>query len=171
MTGPDRREPGGNAGLPVPRDATVERLARYAHLLDAAVRIPGTSIRLGLDSLLGLLPGGGDLAGAILSAGVVLAAARRGAPAPVLARMTWNVVVDAVLGAVPLLGDVVDVGWKANLRNVRLLEEHLQAPGRVEKRSRAALVGVGAALAVVVALLAVGAWAVASAVAGVLFPS
>ena len=154
--------------LPVEGDATLERLRRYANVMDAAFRVPGTSIRVGLDSILGLIPGGGDLAGAALSAAVIVAAARRGAPGSVLARMTWNVLVDAGLGTIPLVGDLVDVGWKANLRNVRLLEEHLGAPEPTRKRSRAAVAAVAAGLVVVLALLAVGVWVVVRAAFGLI---
>lgn len=150
-------------------DPTVERLRRYAHVMDAAVRIPGTSIRVGLDSVLGLLPGGGDLAGAVLAGAVVLAAARRGAPAAVLGRMTWNVVVDTVLGAVPLLGDLFDVGWKANLRNVELLEGHVGRPEPTRKASRGTLVAVAAAFTAILVLLAVGAFVAVRGVLGLLF--
>jgi hypothetical protein len=133
------------------------RARRLARLLDAAVRVPGTDVRLGLDALLGLLPGGGDVAGAALSAVIVLTAARAGAPAPVLARMTWNLVVDALLGALPLVGDLVDVGWKANLRNVRLLERHLESPERSRAASGWVLTAVSLGLLAVLGLLAWGA--------------
>lgn len=154
---------GSHAGDVPPAAARVRRLAR---VLDAAVRIPGTRIRIGLDALLGLLPGGGDVAGAVLSAWIVLSAARLGAPVSVLLRMTGNLVVDVVLGTLPLVGDLVDVGWKANLRNVALLERHLEAPERTRQRSALALGGVAGALALVLGLLAWGAWIVLRALLG-----
>jgi hypothetical protein len=118
------------------------RLRRIAWLLDDLVRVPGTSRRFGLDPLLGLLPGGGDIAGGALSAYVVLAAARLGAPSSVILRMGWNIVVDTVLGAVPLLGDLFDASWKANRRNVALLESYLEQPGSARRSSRLVVAGV-----------------------------
>jgi len=116
----DRRRPEAGAVEPW--------LVRLVFLLDQAVRVPGTRWRVGLDPILGLLPGGGDALGALLSAGVVLVAARHGVPRIVLARMVLNVGVDAVIGAIPLIGDLFDFAWKANTRNLRLLEAH--ASGR-----------------------------------------
>jgi hypothetical protein len=98
---------------------------RLVFLLDQALRIPGTRWRVGLDGIMGLLfPGGGDALGALVSAALVLLAARQGLPRVVVARMVFNVAVDALGGAVPLLGDLFDFGWKANTRNLRLLERH-----------------------------------------------
>lgn len=105
-------------------------LVRFVFLLDEAVRVPGTRWRVGLDPILGLLPGGGDALGALLSAGVVLLAARHGVPRIALARMVFNVGVDAVIGAIPLIGDLFDFAWKANTRNLRLLEAHESAGRR-----------------------------------------
>lgn len=112
-----------------------------ARVLDEAVRIPGTNIRIGLDALLGLLPGGGDVAGGVFSGLIILQAARAGAPAPVLGRMLANVAIDVVVGAIPLLGDLFDVAWRANTRNVRLLESWRERPATT-KRASALTVGV-----------------------------
>lgn len=133
-------------------------LHRIAWILDDLVRVPGTSRRFGLDPVLGLLPGGGDIAGGALSAYIVIAAARLGAPPSVLLRMGWNVVVDTVLGAVPLIGDLFDATWKANRRNVALLDNYLAQPGPVRRSSRLVLAGVLvviAATALAMAALAV----------------
>lgn len=105
------------------------RLRAIAQLLDAAVEVPGTRVRLGLDALLGLLPGVGDLASAAFPAYLILHAARRHVPKRLLARMLANWSVDVAMGAIPLLGDFLDIGWKANLRNVALLERHLARAG------------------------------------------
>jgi hypothetical protein len=123
-------------------DPRTRRLHRLAWLLDDLVRVPGTSRRFGLDPVLGLIPGGGDIAGGVLSAYLVIAASRLGAPSSVILRMGWNIVVDAVLGAVPLLGDLFDASWKANRRNVALLERHLEQPGDARRSSRLVLAGV-----------------------------
>lgn len=103
----------------------LRRLRGMATLLDSAVRVPGTRVRFGLDAVLGLVPGVGDVAGGLASAWVLLEAARLGANRALLVRMLGNVVVEIVVGAVPLLGDLFDVGWRANVRNVDLLERHL----------------------------------------------
>lgn len=128
-----------------PPPAEVERretrhVRRLAWLLDDIIRIPGTNLRFGIDPLLGLLPGGGDLAGGVLSGYIILAAARAGAPPSVIARMGVNVIVDAVTGVVPLLGDLFDAGFKANRRNAALLQQYVDKPQPVEQRSRAVLV-------------------------------
>jgi len=104
----------------------LERLRHIAHLQDSRFRIPGTSIRFGYDSLIGLIPGIGDAATTLTAAYVVLEARRLGAPRLLVMRMVWNILVDAVIGAIPVLGDLADVVWKANRRNVELLERHLQ---------------------------------------------
>lgn len=108
--------------------ATLRRLRRLSYLLDQAIHIPGTPIRIGLDPLLGLLPGGGDFLGTALSAYIVIEAARMGLPRAVLTQMVSNIVLDTVTGTVPVLGDLVDLTWKANTKNMVLLEEHLGVP-------------------------------------------
>jgi hypothetical protein len=123
----------------VVRDARPSRASEQARalarLLDSAVRIPGTSVRVGLDPILGLLPGAGDLIAGALSAYVLLLAARSGVSKPVLLRMLGNLGADAVVGSVPLVGDLFDVGFKANARNVRLLEEYHARPRTTERAS------------------------------------
>jgi hypothetical protein len=98
---------------------------RIAKLLDSAVGVPGTRIRFGLDALLGIVPGLGDVAGAAMSAYLVLLGSRLGVSPAVLMRMVGNVAVDAAGGALPVLGDLFDVGWKANTRNLHLLERSI----------------------------------------------
>lgn len=110
---------------PAPAAAALQRLERFARLMDAALRIPGTNRRIGLDGLFGLMPGLGDSFTAILALYPILEAARLGAPTSLLLRMVGNVGVDALVGAVPLAGDVFDVLFKANIRNVELLRQHL----------------------------------------------
>ena len=115
------------------------RVRSLARLLDTAVRIPGTGIRFGLDSLIGLVPGLGDLTGAALSGYIVLAAARLGVPPAVLTRMLLNLGLDTLVGTVPLLGDLFDLGFRANIRNADLLERHLAEPVAVRTSSRLAI--------------------------------
>jgi hypothetical protein len=103
------------------------RLRRLAWLIDAALRIPGTRFRFGLNGIIGLPPWFGDAALAVLSLYFVVEALRLGAPRKVLGRMMLNIAVELALGAVPVIGDVFDMVWKANLRNVDLLERSLLA--------------------------------------------
>ena len=128
----------------------VSGLRQLARLLDAAVRIPGTNIRFGLDALLGLIPGAGDIAGGLLSAFIILQAANHGAPASVLARMVMNVAVDSIVGAVPVLGDLFDVGWKSNTRNMDLLDRYVTRPQATPAASRWAVVAAIAAVVLIV---------------------
>ena len=105
-------------------DGGVELLARW---MDSAFTVPGTNIRFGLDSLIGLLPGAGDTITSLVSLYILSAAHRKGASKATLLRMGFNVAVDLVVGAIPLLGDLFDVYFKSNQRNVALLQRHLAA--------------------------------------------
>ena len=138
-------------------------LARLSRVLDAAIRIPGTDIRVGLDPILGLIPGIGDWAGAIGSGYILLHAAGLGAARPTLLRMAVNIGVDMLAGSVPVLGDIFDVAWRANQRNLALLRAHLDAPERRRRADRgfvvALLVGLGVLLLGTVGL---GLWLVAA---------
>ena len=101
-------------------------LSRVAWLMDRAWVIPGTRVSLGLDAILGLLPVGGDVLTGAVQAGLVLLAMRRyHVPPAVAARMAANVLLDVGVGAIPLVGDLFDVAFKANTRNLRLLEPYL----------------------------------------------
>lgn len=94
--------------------------------MDAAIVVPGTNIRLGADALIGLFPGVGDLISASISGFIILEARRLGAPRRLVARMVGNVAIDALGGAVPLIGDLFDVAFRANLRNTQLLRRHFE---------------------------------------------
>jgi hypothetical protein len=150
--------------MSAPRTAPVAtrdnaRLEALARALDAAVRIPGTNVRLGLDALIGLVPGVGDVTGAVLSGIIVLAGVRQRAPASVLAMMLLNILIDTTLGAVPVIGDVFDVAWRANLRNVALLQRHAAEPARTRAASGATVAAVVVALVLLlVAGLAASVW-------------
>jgi hypothetical protein len=115
-------------------------LARFATWLDAGIRVPGTRLRFGLDPILGLIPGAGDAAGAVLAGWILIEAVRMGAPRATVTRIAANIALDACIGAVPVLGDVFDFAWKANLRNVAILERHLATPARAERADRAFVV-------------------------------
>lgn len=118
------------------RDKDRRRVERLAWFLDNSIPIPGLDARIGIDPLLGLFPGIGDTLGALLSSYILAAAARLGAPKSVLLKMAFNIAVDAVLGALPLLGDLFDMAWKANHRNVKLLGDYLDQPRKTVVTSR-----------------------------------
>ncbi|NEP16580.1 MAG: DUF4112 domain-containing protein [Leptolyngbya sp. SIO4C1] len=116
------------SSLPEHHLARLTRLRRLSRLLDNAIALPGTDYRVGLDPLIGLLPGGGDLFTGLLSVYILLEAARFKVPAATLGRMGFNILLEVVTGTIPVVGDLFDVAWKANAQNVALLERHLQAP-------------------------------------------
>ena len=102
----------------------LQRLKTVATLMDAKFKIPGTDIRFGLDALIGLIPGAGDLAGFGVSGYMIWVMANNGASGFVLARMILNVLIDTFFGSIPILGDLFDVAFKSNLKNMRLMEQH-----------------------------------------------
>ncbi|MGM0590543.1 MAG: DUF4112 domain-containing protein [Halobacteriota archaeon] len=126
-------------------DEVMRRLDRVSHVLDNAFRVPGTNYRVGIDPLLGLVPVVGDAPATLMSAYIVVEAARLGAPRATLLRMLFNLLVDAVFGSIPVLGTLVDVVWKANARNVALLDERVASPERT-RSDRLFMLGVGAVL-------------------------
>jgi hypothetical protein len=148
------------------RDPALDRVRAIARVLDTAIGIPGTKMRFGLDPILGLIPGLGDVAGAALSGYIVLTGIRLGAPRSVVVRMIGNVALDTLLGSVPVLGDLFDASWKSNQKNVALLERHMGVAPVSGSRNRWLTVGgvvllillavAGAALAVGVFHLLVG---------------
>jgi hypothetical protein len=107
----------------------LELLRRWARIFDSAFRIPGTDLTFGIDPILGLLPGIGDLASPLLSLFIIWHGARLRVPKVVLARMVFNALIDALGGLIPVVGDLFDFGWKANEWNMTLLERHAM-PGR-----------------------------------------
>ena len=111
------------------REERVARIDALAQLLDTAFLVPGTNIRFGVDALIGLLPGIGDVITTALSLYIVNEARALGAPRLLIARMLGNVALDGVVGAVPLVGDAFDVAFRANRRNLALLREHLDRKG------------------------------------------
>ena len=133
--------------------AALARLDRYATLMDARFRVPGTRIRFGLDPIIGLIPGIGDALGLAVSLYVVVEAVRLGVSKRVLFSMLRNVGLEALVGVVPVLGDVFDIGFKANLRNAALLRRYIEdrlrpTPARAARRwLQWVLLGAFAALA------------------------
>lgn len=113
--------------LPNKQIAKLSKLRRLSKLLDNAISIPGTKISFGLDPLIGLLPGGGDTLTGGIAAYIVVEAARMGIPRDILWKMVGNILIDSFAGTVPVVGDLFDLGWKANVKNIELLEQHLDA--------------------------------------------
>ena len=128
------------------------RARALARLLDSAASVPGTKIRFGLDPILGLVPGLGDVAGAALSGYLVLLAQRMGVPRAVVLRMLANVATDTIAGTVPVVGDLFDVAFKSSTRNLALLERAVQTPAGTDRASKLMVGAVIAGLA----LLALG---------------
>lgn len=100
-------------------------MEKLAWVLDGAIPVPGTGFRFGLDSLIGLVPGVGDVVGLLLGAAILYEGVRIGAPRTLMVRMLRNSVLDAVMGVVPVVGDIADFAFKSNKRNARLLLDHL----------------------------------------------
>jgi hypothetical protein len=131
------------------------RLNWLAWLLDSSIPIPGTRFTVGLDALIGLFPVVGDLVGVFLSSYILKEAAALGAPRSILLRMAFNVGVEGLVGMIPFAGDVFDAAFKANQRNVRLLNAHLDHPAQAKRSSRAFVFWLS--LAVIVFLVALSA--------------
>ena len=129
-----------------------ETLGTLEFLLDEAFRVPGTRFRFGLDGIIGLIPGLGDVLAGVVSLVIPLAAWIRGVPYVALVRMAVNIGIGVLVGSIPLLGDIFDVVWKANRRNLRLLHRHLREPRRHTWRDWIFLVALMCALGVVFAL-------------------
>jgi hypothetical protein len=130
MTSFDARDFSFNLARPRTRAERVARIEALAGLLDTAFIIPGTTLRFGFDALVGLVPGIGDAVTTALSLWLVKEAHALGAPGYLIARMLGNIAIDGVVGAVPLVGDVFDLVWKSNRRNMHLLRRHLDRQGR-----------------------------------------
>ena len=113
------------------RRESLDRLDSLSRLLDVAFVIPGTNIRFGFEAILRLVPGIGDAAASALSFYVLYEANRLGIPKHLMARMIANVIVEGIAGAVPVAGDLFDIGWRANRRNVRLLRDYFEREGLV----------------------------------------
>lgn len=106
--------------------AELTRLDRLAKLLDASIQIPFTRFRIGLDALVGLIPGVGDMASALISAAIIYRGWRLGVGPATVFRMLWNLLLDLLIGTIPVVGDLFDMVYKANLRNVELIKAALK---------------------------------------------
>jgi uncharacterized protein DUF4112 len=131
------------------RDQTLQRLEI---LLDEAFRVPGTSIRFGLDGIIGLVPGLGDVLAGLLSLIIPLAAWMRGVPYVTIVRMVANIGIGVLVGSIPVLGDIFDIAWKANRRNYLLMRRHLGEPRRHTGRDWTFLLLLAASLGAIFAI-------------------
>jgi hypothetical protein len=129
-----------------------------AQLLDAAFVIPGTNARIGLLAILGFIPVIGDMIGSAISSYILLVASRLGVPKVVIGRMMVNLGVDAVIGIVPVIGGFLESMWKANIRNVALIEEALVNPRAARRKSYWILLAVSSLLLVLISLLVACVW-------------
>ena len=136
-----------------------ESLDRLSHLLDDFLRIPGTPIRFGLDGIVGFIPGAGDIVGGLASSIIIIAAWMRGVPRTVVARMVVNVAIETAVGVLPVVGNLFDIGWRANRRNYKLLAESLDLPQKHTASSWLFMAGVCVVLAVLTLIpLLVAGW-------------
>lgn len=141
----------------LPKDLVA--LRKFAFYMDEAFTIPGTTFKVGADALLGLIPGVGDVIGAVLSTWIVIGALRHRVPARIIARMVLNIAIDLTFGAVPVAGDVFDFMYEENVKNMRLLEKHRDR--RHPPRSTAAIAFVATCIVLFVVGLAVVTFAAA----------
>jgi hypothetical protein len=134
--------------------AAERRIGRVTHLLDELVSVPGTPIKVGLDPVIGLIPVAGDAVAALVGTWVIVEASRFGIPRVVLGRMIVNLVVDLGIGAIPLLGDLYDVFFRSNSRNLDLFRRHALDPGASTRGEQAFFVGLALLFVGIVVLAA-----------------
>lgn len=116
--------------------AKLQRLRKLSDLWDRSIGVPGTKFRVGLESLIGLLPVGGDFIGILMSTYILFQAIEFKLPASVLVKMLFNIIIDGSVGSIPILGDLFDTTWKANTKNVNLLEAHLREPIKSRQKDK-----------------------------------
>jgi len=141
-------------------------LQQLAWLLDSSIPVPGTKLTVGVDALIGLFPVIGDLIGVAFSSYILSQAARLGAPRSVLWRMAFNIALEGVIGIVPFAGDLFDAAFKANQRNVALLDAWLDQPKRTERSTRTFAAMIIAGLVAVLVLAGLGGYFLARAILG-----
>jgi hypothetical protein len=155
----------GGSGVDGPSERALRALARLrvvTRIADTAFGIPGTKWRFGLDALFGLVPGLGDIAGALVAVYALHVARLLRAPGVIQLHLLGNIALDAIVGTIPVLGDLFDFAFKAQTRNLKLLEDWLQLPQRTSRRSRRGLVLVPVAIVILFAALTIfGVWMLA----------
>jgi len=135
------------------QNTKLDQMNNLAWLLDNSIRIPIINYRIGLDAIIGLIPGLGDVAGLLISSVIVIQAIRLGAPSATLLQMVLNIAIEALIGLVPMLGDIFDATFKSNIRNMRLVNLALDHPQTGHAVNRAA--GTGIIVAVIAALIGI----------------
>jgi hypothetical protein len=120
------------------KEQTKQRLEKLAWLLDSSIAVPGTGFRVGLDGIIGLIPGIGDAIGSVVSSYILTEAARLGVSKLTLMHMGFNILIESVVGLIPFVGDLFDFAWKANQKNVELLHKHIESPPAAKKSDRLA---------------------------------
>jgi hypothetical protein len=154
-----RSDPGGQRGGDERGQRTLTYLRALTQLFDQAFAIPGTKWRFGLDALFGLVPGLGDIAGALVAVYAMRVARKLNAPPAIQLHMLSNIALDALIGMVPIVGDLFDFAFKAQTRNLALLEAHVATPKKTERRSRRGLILIALATIIVFGTLsALGLW-------------
>jgi hypothetical protein len=154
----------GDEVSPAVKKEIAERIApwaeRLAYYLDDWIRIPGTNVRFGLDAVVGLIPGVGDVVTGTGSIALLLLALKRGVPTAGLLRMVLNIGVDVLGGALPVVGDAFDVAWRSNRKNLDIIKRYAEDPDAEPTAGDKLFVGIGIALAILSILvpLLVGAW-------------
>ena len=142
---------------------TLRNLRKLSNLLDKSLGIPGTPYSIGLDPIIGLVPGGGDLVTGLLSFYIVFTAARLGLPRETLVRLVSNILIDVFVGSFPIFGDLFDVAWKANSKNMDLLEQHFSVPRTIKKADRLfVFLILGGLLLIIFTVSSLLIWAIAS---------
>ncbi|MDD5320573.1 MAG: DUF4112 domain-containing protein [Methylococcales bacterium] len=131
----------------------IKQLEHWAWLLDNSIRIPGTSIKMGLDSLIGLIPGIGDITGGAFSSYILLQAVSTGVAPVIIARMVVNILLDTLIGMIPLVGDIFDIAFKANLRNIELITDYYNSPREAITRNTISIVLISISLISALALI------------------
>lgn len=155
----DARAEDGGQGDRGQGQRSLNRLRLIAQLFDQAFAIPGTTWRFGLDALFGLVPGLGDIAGALVAVYAMHVARRLNAPAAIQLHMLSNIALDALVGMVPIAGDLFDFAFKAQTRNLALLEAHIAMPAKAARRSQRGLLLMAlATITVFATLTALGVW-------------
>lgn len=144
--GPDRTHSETDA------DKKQKHMRRLAWLLDESIRLPG-GFRIGADGILGLIPGIGDISTAALSGYIIYQARELGAPKSVLFRMAINVIIETVIGTIPLIGDLFDFYFKSNLRNLALLKKFQDRPKSTVRESRVKSAGFALLLVLIAGLI------------------
>lgn len=138
------------------KEAGQAQIERLAHLLDSSIPLPFINYRIGWEPIIGLIPGIGDLVGLLLSGAIIVQAARLGTPKTVLLYMILNAGIESVVGLIPIVGDLFDFAWKANTRNVKLMQQALNDPHGTKRRSRTWITAIFSSFFLILTLLVVG---------------